>query len=653
MKPQTRGPHLPKASPSRLLEAPSTSRQATPDARGLLTEALGLLLVTAAWMHVLIHFPVHTQDLPMLCVDGRQISFSLNLVPLSLAAVLEATYPPLVYLFTVPFYQVLGLDPTAAFLSITVQTALLAPATYLLARSVTGPAGAWFAYLLTAASTVALAFSGAYFPDQMTSLLTPLLLASWFASRGLTRSWPSALFGVLLGLGLLVKLTFLLFTWVALLDAAWQVLRHRDRLRLDSRPALLFLGTVLAVFLLWTSMSREGFLGGVLAGELALLLLAAWLSRRLRAESSRPIQKGIRLLVALTLAFGLAAPYYAVSLNRVTTLYATYELWKQNAPEVSHLVGPLNFQVPLFPGVAWILPVGLLALLLSPGSLRRNGLLIAAQLALGYLALLAMDLDYEPVMIRYLVHAVPLAAALAGLGVHWLGRLAPLAPALLLIGLIHQYDPEEWVALRMGKAVLTIGDKPAPTFPESPVVRELVRRLQNRFPDHAEDELWLVCRTWQEEAKELLPDLGWPTHELAAAMSIPFRRGLARTLQVDAPLPEDEAIRLQGPDYVLTATRSSTEERDLVRDAEAVLGIRLVRLEGASNRDGRLAVWKVVPRSRRAANRPGPEPSGAHPGHFPEAGPARWTGSRPGPRSGLPRVPEAPGAFKGVDLRQE
>lgn len=317
MKPQTCGRHLPKESASRPLEAPSTSRQATPGVRGLLTETLGLLLVTAAWMHVLIHFPVGTQDLPMLCVDGRQISFSLNLVPLSLAAVLEATYPPLVYLFTVPFYQVLGLDPTAAFLSITVQTALLAPATYLLARSVTGPAGAWFAYLLTAASTVALAFSGAYFPDQMTSLLTPLLLASWFASRGLTRCWPSALFGVLLGLGLLVKLTFLLFTWVALLDAAWQVLRHRDRLRLDSRPALLFLGTVLAVFLLWTSMSREGFLVGVLAGELALSLLAVWLARRLRAENSRPIQKGIRLLVALTLAFGLAAPYYAVSLNQI------------------------------------------------------------------------------------------------------------------------------------------------------------------------------------------------------------------------------------------------------------------------------------------------------------------------------------------------
>ncbi|MGI5842995.1 MAG: ArnT family glycosyltransferase [Candidatus Xenobium sp.] len=593
MKPQKFGPSLPEESPGRM--EVSTSRQATPGWQGLLSESLGLLLVTAVWMHVLIHFPVHTQDIPMLCVDGRQIAFSLNLIPLNLAAVLEAAYPPLVYLFTLPFYLVLGLNPTAAFLSITVQTALLAPATYLLARSVTGPAGAWFAYLLTAASTVALAFSGAYFPDQMTSLLVPLLLASWFASRGLTRSWPSVLFGVLLGLGLLVKLTFLLFTWVALLDAAWQALRHPDRLRLDSRPVLLFLGTSLAVFLLWFSMSKEDFLVCVLAGELALILLMVWLVRHLRAESSRSVQKGCRLLLALTLAFGLAGPYYSVSLNRVMALYATYEMWVQNAPELSHLVGPLNFQVPLFPGVAWLLPLGLLTLFLHPRVMRRNGILIAEQLALGYLALMVMDLDYEPVMIRYLVHAVPLAAALAGLGVLWLGRLAPLAPALLLIGLIHQYDPEEWVALRMGKAILTIADKPAPTFPESPVVRELVRRLQKRFPDRPDAEGWLVCYAWQDNSHGFEPNLGWPSHEFSAAMGIPFHRPLSRTLQVDIPLPHEEAISLQNPDYVLTVTRSSTEEMDLIRKAEVVLETRLVRLEGAAARDRWMTIWKVSP----------------------------------------------------------
>ncbi len=596
VNPQKSGPPLLDFNPSRPASTTRlTSGWTAPGARGLLAEALGLLVATAAWMHVLASFPLSTQDLPMLCVDARQISFSLNLIPLSLAAALEATYPPLVYLFTLPFYKTMGLDPAAAFLSVTVQTALLAPATYLLARLMTGPAGAWVAYLLTAASTVALAFSGAYFPDQMTSLLTPLFLASWFASRGFTRPWASALFGILLGLGLLVKLTFVVFTWVALLDAAWQVFRHPDRMKLNSPPVLFFLGSSLAVGLLWTSMSRECYLVDLLVGELTLGLLVVWLSRRLHTETSLSVQKGIRALIAVTLALGLAAPYYAVSLNHVTTLYETYALWKQNAPEVSREVGPLNFQVPLFPGVGWTLPLGLSALFLAPRSVRRTGILLAAQLALGYLGLLAMDLDYEPVMVRYLVHAVPLAAALAGLGACWLRRLAPLAPALLLALLLNQYNPEEWVALRTGKGVLTIGDKPAPYYPESPVVRELVRHLQNRFPDRAEVDLRILCRTTQE-SQELIPGLGWPTHELAAAMAIPFRHGLGRTIELDRLLPSDGPALFRRPGYLLTATSSPAEELELVRDAEVTLELRLSRLEVASNRDGRLAVWKAIPR---------------------------------------------------------
>ncbi len=582
--------------------------QPRPGARDLLREALGLVLVTAAWLYVLASFPVSTQDLPLLCVDGRQISFSVNLIPLTLEAALEATYPPLVYLLTLPFYKILGVNPTAAFLCVTLQTALLAPATYLLARSITGPAGAWVAFLLTAASTVALAFSGAYFPDQMTSLLTPLLLASWLASRGLTRTWASVIFGILLGLGLLVKLTFLIFTWVVLLDAAWQVLRRPDRLRLNSLPALLFLGSSLAAYLNWTSMPREGYLVGFLAGELALVLLGLWLFRSLRTEGSLQVQKGVRLLIALTLALGLAAPYYAISLKRVATLYATYETWVQNAPEVSRQVGPLNFQVPLFPGVAWFLPLGLSALFLTPRSIRRRGMLIAAQLALAYLGLLVMDLDYDPVMVRYLVHCVPLAATLAGMGTRWLGRLAPVAPVLLLGWLLHQYNPDEWVAIRTGKAVLTIGDQPAPTFPESPVVRELVRLLQLRFPERADVEIWLVCRAVQLETKELMPELGWPTQELAAALSIPFRKGLVRTLDLDGPLPSDGLAGSQRPDCILTVTPSPPEELDMVRDAERSLGIHLVRLEGASDLACRLTLWEVLPEAGNLPESPDSTP---------------------------------------------
>ena len=43
---------------------------------------------------MLASFPVSTQDLPLLCVDGRQISFSVNLIPLSPVEEFAGEAPP-------------------------------------------------------------------------------------------------------------------------------------------------------------------------------------------------------------------------------------------------------------------------------------------------------------------------------------------------------------------------------------------------------------------------------------------------------------------------------------------------------------------------------------------------------------------------------
>ena len=563
-----------------------------------LAEALGLLVASAAWLWILAGFPIPTGDLPIVDVDIRHLELGAHLAPPSLRSFFESGYPPLTYLFTWPFYEVLGRTVSSAFLSVTVLTALLAPASYLLARSFLGPACGWVAFLLTAGSNLAISLSGGYQTEQMVALLTSLFLASYFASRRLTRPWAVVLCGVLLGLGLLAKMTLVFFTGLALLEGSWLVLREQRwgaRHLVPWPVALLSWG---AAMLLWSTILQGGGLVALLAGELSLALLAAWLACGRPSAAAHGAGRLKSVLLALTLAVALAGPYYVAGFSQVATRAEGYWVWREMGLRTHHAT---TLDVPMIPEARWLLPLGVLALACLGGARRREGLLLVAQVALGLLLLLGMRLADDRGGGRFLLPAVPLLAVVAGASSLWLRRWGSLAPFLVLALLLSQYSPEAWARARreklLGKAIFKVGERDERG---APVLQLMARRLQ----EHRElaslcgdDNLVVLCPSSDSYEKALTEATGLISGDYSQLLiylelhqhrsDVP--RLVPADLQRGAPWP------VPRPEFFLTATRSLEEEAALLRDGEAALGVRLERVEGAAGRDGRLGLWRAVP----------------------------------------------------------
>ncbi len=570
-----------------------------------LLEILGLVLASLVWFLVVVGFPLDLESLPIRPDEVRHLGFGFKTFP-EIRELFAASYPPLTYLFTNAFYMVGGTTPATAFLSVSVVTALIAPASYLLARGLFGRPGGAVAFLLAGTSSLLVAHSNSYLTEQMVALWTPLFLAAWLASKGLTRPWWYGLSGVLLGLGLLSKPTFVFFVFPVFLEGVWRRIWRRgpgSDLSEASGPAGersgpfgpsgsrgvvagLALPAGLSV-LIWSTLAHGGGWLALLAGEILVLATLVWLTgrpgNRTGMEERRCFGIGIFVLVALA----LAGPYYAAAGRAVSNLFVNYALWMDFGMNSRWAFDIWGLDAPLIPYETLLVPLGLLGAFRLPRWEWRRPLLVLACLVCGVGCLAAFCLVEGPGNSRFLLPAIPLAAALAGGMPRLLGRLAPLTPVLLATLLLLQYSPDRWSDLRL--------QKKAPNFLEflgeaqqSRVPAVLLRRLQaHAFRQGA---VCLVpCRSekaWDEFMAVLGHDRGFWNHVGGFAGLLILEPTELETL-ARGGLSEGE------PELVLLGTRSEQEEASLAREVEGILDVRLERLESLGDRRCRFTVCRI------------------------------------------------------------
>lgn len=556
-----------------------------------------MLVAGATWVHMVCTWHGDMRQVPVLLVDLKHLAYGGGMLTPGLTDLLGSRYPPLPYLWTSPFYAILGYEPAVAFLSISVLAALLAPATYLVGRAVGGPAAGAAAFLLTAGSVVNLSHSARYEGEPLVALLTALFLAGWFATRNLTRPGPVLLCGVLAGLGMLAKHTFLIYTAVVWVQGGWFLVRSLRRGDLRSLPVLALVPCLAAAFLSWSELTGPHGTRNLLVGELAVgawLLLAALRARR-RPEETSPLL--LPSLAALLLALAVAGPWYLGSSASVVDMAEGYQRWEQSNPE--SMSGAVVFSENakmleiLVPGGMWLLPLGIAGTILLRGERRHRGALLVGQMVVSYLGLTALGVTET----RFFLPVVPVQAALGSTPAGLLGPVALLAPALLLYLLWQPANLERWAEVRLAKEP----GLPAVIFtpPLPPAMDALMADMDGLLPDRSRGGVSILCRTASDH-EAAMRAMGF------TAQGVDFlfvRHGLATglRLELEQPARMRQAVRQPGTTpLVLTATRTLAEERALVRQGERILDVRFEREAGAVVPEGRLTLWRA---KRRTASR--------------------------------------------------
>lgn len=558
---------------------------------------LGLLVATAAWVHLVCTWHGDIRQVPVLQVDLKHLLYGGGLLTPGLADVLMSRYPPLPYLWTTPFYAILGYEPAVAFLSISILAALLAPATYLLGRAIGGPAAGGVAFLLTAGSVVNLSHSARYEGEPLVALLTACFLACWLATRNLTRWWAVLLCGLLAGLGMLSKHTFLIYTAVAWVQGGWLLVRSLRKGDLKSLPVLGLVPSGALAMVLWSDLSGPRGMRNLLVGEVALgiwLLFAAWRARK-RPDETSPLL--LPTLAALVLALAIAGPWYLAASANVVDMARGYQQWENANPNYMH--GTFAFEQNarmleiLVPKGVWVLPLGVVAALLMRGERRRRAVLLVAQMVVSYGALSCLQLTET----RFLLPVLPVHAAVAAGPAGLLGPVALLAPVLVAWLLWQPANLERWREVRIAKEPGRPGVVFTPPLP--PAMDALMPQVQRLLPDRSGGGVLILCRSAAEH-EEAMRALGFNDQ---GAGFLFVRHGLAvgHRLELRDPERMREAVRQpHATPLLLTATRTLAEEGDLVREGEAILGVQLERAAGAVVPEGRLTLWRA---RRRTASR--------------------------------------------------
>lgn len=576
-----------------------------PQAWPVLLEAFGLFLVSLVWIQVVSAPLLDLEALPIYTPEVRHLRFSFKTFP-DVWEILQPPYPPLTYLFTCFFYKVGGITPAMAFLSISVLTALIAPASYLLARVLFGRPAGVVAFFLAGTSSLLISHSNFYLTEQMVALWTPLFLAAWFASKGHTRPWWSGLSGVLLGLGLLSKPTFVFFVFPVLLEGFWRLIRTKGPgpdLSRTSGPlgkrsgpsippgvwGLACLAIPAGISLLtWSTMAHGGGRLALLAGELLIQTTIVWSIGRLGNRTGMEERRffGNVLFVFLTLA--VAGPYYAAAGQAISDLFAGYSRWMEMGIYSWWRFDIQRFDIwtfdrPLVPYEKFLVPLGLLGVFKLPRPERRYPLMALACLVCGVGWLLLFCLGEGPGNSRFLIPAIPLAAALAG-GISRLfsPSLAPLAAVLLTTLLLQQQSPDQWRDLRFQKTTFLF------FVDQSPVPTVLLRRLQARA--FRKDAVCMIpCRS-ERAWKKFMERLGYDRKFWF------FVDGLA-CLRILEPVELESLARDGGPpeeaELVLLGGRSEQEEADLAREVEGILGVRLEKVESLGDRRCRFTISRI------------------------------------------------------------
>lgn len=209
------------------------SSSSAPSSRRLPTVLTLFLLALIIVVQVTVNLYWVHQNVTLIGRDAaghleRSVVADALMTPLSPRALFAAITltddyrPPLLYLFSVPFYHLFGPDMDSAQALNVALLAVILGLTFVLARRWLTDGWALFATLLVGFLPMIAAMSRLYY---MENLLTALLLINLLAllnSEGFTRRPWSILWGISLGLALLTKWTAPIYILLPMIYVLWQ-----------------------------------------------------------------------------------------------------------------------------------------------------------------------------------------------------------------------------------------------------------------------------------------------------------------------------------------------------------------------------------------------------------------------------------------------
>lgn len=371
---------------------------------------------------------------------------------------------PFLYLATQPFFWLFGADADSAQWTNVVTLPVVIVLTYALGRVVAGRRAGIIAAAITALLPMMTAMARLYYTEMhltavVTASLLALLLADGFRRRGWAWAW-----GVLAGLGLLVKWTYPMYValpllWVlwrnGFIGAQWAALR---RLRIDWRRLLLAAAIGTGLALLWYWPNRD------LAAELpaGAWMLPSWailwsLTAYALLNPASPVGN---VWAALFLGASIASLWYVPRADFIEQLLVIDQV---RAPEGASPQSLSNYtryagffyDEHLGPLAFWaIVPLALapwLAAWWRRSTLNRSATLLWLSLVSAYVVL-SLILQHNA---RNLVPVLPALAILAAIAL-----LSYRRPFPLIIGAL-------WLAILTGQWVLTTFQPLAPLLAQS------------------------------------------------------------------------------------------------------------------------------------------------------------------------------------------
>jgi 4-amino-4-deoxy-L-arabinose transferase-like glycosyltransferase len=362
-----------------------------------------------------------------------------------------APYPPLVPALTALHFGLVGeTDLHAALVSLWPFLGLLCLSLFMGMRQLGGSMAGLAATALGPVVVWSLHIRGKYYTEVPLAALVVASVVSYSASDGFRKRWPSALFGVLLGLGLLTKWSFAFFLGpVAVLAIS---LTLRDAV---VHPIVRWLVAVVAVAVpVCVAAGAAGRIAfGLTIGfwsAVGLCMVLAWMSRYRSAwlapeGRSRMLNVGICSVLCVL----IAAPWYWTYLPNMQEFLAANLAQKFHGDPVSGLYG-----WPFYPAVlvTRMMSTPLLTLFLLGAVLacvRKSPPLVRwSLLALVCGALVLGVLPYRSG--RYLIAGLGLVVPVALWPlVRWpvVARFA--LPAVVAVGLGHQVS---WIPIAVGGA---------------------------------------------------------------------------------------------------------------------------------------------------------------------------------------------------------
>ncbi|MBN8571037.1 MAG: glycosyltransferase family 39 protein, partial [Ignavibacteria bacterium] len=131
-------------------------------------------------------------------------------------------YPPLVYWASIPFHAIFGLNDFAGFLEMTFFLVLLVCSVYQIGKRIYNPDAGTFAAFCIAMFPIVAEYSRDYMLDLPLAAMVAAAVYSLIRTNDFSSRNNCVKFGIMLGLGMLTKWTFILFVVTPMIFLLWE-----------------------------------------------------------------------------------------------------------------------------------------------------------------------------------------------------------------------------------------------------------------------------------------------------------------------------------------------------------------------------------------------------------------------------------------------